>query len=160
MGRREPRLPELPTRCRHGLRCELARAQHERFECGAFPADAFAPKRSRHLARLALAAWGLPKLGDAVMEVASELTTNAWRHGAAAGSKAVTRLDVRVFVEDGQFVFEVEDESPDAPTVKTLIEARNSGSGFGMNLVRDLADDWGTEFLVGKRKRVWAAWKL
>jgi hypothetical protein len=151
----KPQMPELPTRCMHGPRCDLARAVHEHFECIALPPDGLAPKRARHLVKLALAAWNLSDLEDDATKVASELTTNSLRHG-----RSVTRIDSRVYIEAGQLIFEVEDNNPQPPVLKPLTAARTSGSGFGLHLVSDVSDDWGFEYITRDRKRVWAAWDL
>lgn len=128
------------------------RAEFELFECAAFPPNAFAPRRARHLARTVVAAWNLEQVQDAAVRVASELTTNALRHG-----RVVVRIDARVYVEHGQLVFEVEDRSPRRPQPKQLEAARKTGFGFGLQLVADVADDWGYEYFTPDHKRVWAA---
>lgn len=151
----DPWMPELPTRCLHGPPCQAMRAEHQRYECAAFVPNGLAAKRARHLVGLVTAAWGLPELRDAAVGVASELTTNALRYG-----HLVVRVDMRVYIENGQFVFEVEDRSPRRPELKPLRAARNSGSGFGLSIVADLADDWGFEFMTADHKRVWAALDL
>lgn len=148
-------MPELPTRCMHGPRCQAMRAEHERFECATFVPNGLAAKRARHLVSLVIAAWDLPELEDAAVEVASELTTNALRFG-----RLIVRVDLRVYIETGQFVFEVEDHSPHRPSPKPLAAARKSGSGFGLQIVSDTADDWGFEYYTTDHKRVWAAWDL
>jgi anti-sigma regulatory factor (Ser/Thr protein kinase) len=145
-----------PTPCAHGLACWLMRAQHERFTCAALAPDTLTPKRARDVVGRALNAWRLPRLREGALLVTSELTTNALRHGRI-GSDAV---NLRLYVEFGRLVFEVEDFSPHPPEVKRLAEARDGGGGFGLHLVDDLADDWGHEFLTGARKRVWASWKI
>lgn len=148
-------MPTLPTRCMHGPRCQVMRAEHERFECAAILPNALAPKRARHLVGLATVAWdlaGLAALTDTATEIASELTTNALRYGRLA-----VRVDVRVYVEHGQLIFEVEDRSPVRPIPKPLSAARTSGSGFGLQIVADTADDWGFEYFTTDHKRVWAA---
>lgn len=150
-----PAMPTLPTRCMHGPRCQFMRAEHEHFECGAFPPNALAPKRARHLVGLVIDAWGLREIRDAAIEVASELTTNALRYG-----RLVVRLDVRVYIESHHLVFEVEDRDPRRPHLKPLAAARKSGSGFGLQIVRDTADDFGFEYFSTDHKRVWAAWDL
>lgn len=148
-------MPALPTRCMHGQRCQVMRTELEFFECAAFPPNALAPKRARHLVQLVTDAWGLRGIADTVIEVASELTTNALRYGRLA-----VRVDVRVYVEHGQLVFEVEDRSPQRPTPKPLGAARNSGTGFGLQIVADTVDDWGYEYFNTDHKRVWAAFDL
>lgn len=139
----------------HGPRCQLMRADLEFFECAALPPNTLAPKRARHLVGLVIDAWNLPELADAATEAASELVTNALRYG-----RLVVRIDLRVYVQHGQLVFEVEDRSPQRPIPKPLTAARRTGSGFGLQIIGDTADDWGFEYFAPDHKRVWAAWDL
>jgi serine/threonine-protein kinase RsbW len=151
----DPKVPALPTRCLHGPRCQAARAECTYFECAAFPPNALVARRARRLAKLVLAAWNLSPLEDEVAEVVSELTTNALVHGRIA-----VRVDLRLYITAGQLVFEVEDRNPRRPILRPLQAARRHGTGFGLRLVADIADDWGFEYFRPDHKRVWAAWDL
>lgn len=148
-------MPELPTRCLHGPRCQIMRTELESFECATLVPNVLAPMRARHLVRLVTAAWDLLQLEGPAVGAASELVTNALRYG-----RLVVRVDLRVYIEHRQLVFEVEDRSPRPPEVKPLPAARRSGSGFGLQVVADTADDWGYEYFTPDHKRVWAAFDL
>lgn len=111
--------------------------------------DPSAPGAARHaLAELR------PELGDSSFRVcqllASELVTNVLRHapGRSAWGSADMRVRmypdrVRVEVRDDGLGFRPRERGPD----------QDLESGWGLHLVRELADDWGIE--PGVQNCVW-----
>ena len=86
---------------------------------------------------------------DEVLLVASELVTNAVRHGDG-------EIEVRVDVGPRGVRLEVLDEGgvtvPEPPGVMPV----NSPGGWGLHLVRALAQAWGSGFDPHGRTLVWA----
>ncbi|MFJ4624184.1 ATP-binding protein [Streptomyces sp. NPDC088812] len=103
---------------------------------------------ARRLVRVALAAWELDELADDSSLIVSELVSNAVRHTRCRSIRVtVTRPDtarVRIGVVDRS---------------RAHPEPRQPGaedeSGRGLALVKELAEDWGTDPLPWG-KRVWA----
>lgn len=90
------------------------------------------------------------RLGDdyTARTVITELVTNAYRH---TDTKAIP---VRLVLENGYFVVEVEDRSDVAPVLHG--EDGTAESGRGLLMVALLADDWGVRELDGGGKVTWA----
>jgi anti-sigma regulatory factor (Ser/Thr protein kinase) len=111
--------------------------------------DRGAPAAARHaLTDLRL------ELGDARFRVCellvSELVTNVLLH--APGRSAWGAADLRVRVYPDRVRIEVRDDGPGfAPHGRT--PDQDVGSGWGLHLVKELADDWGTE--PGVQNCVW-----
>ncbi|MGI5207187.1 ATP-binding protein [Spirillospora sp. CA-108201] len=106
-----------------------------------------APQRARSWVADVLAKW---RLGDDYIArtVVTELVTNAYRH---TETKAIP---VRLVLENGYFVVEVEDRSDVAPVLQGEDDAAESGRGLLM--VALLAADWGVRALDGGGKVTWA----
>lgn len=89
-------------------------------------------------------------VGDPVVLVASELATNALRHGEPPATVSLGRTPEA-------FVLDVADGAVDA--VPVLAERRPLGEGgYGLYLAGRLADDLGWYAAEG-RKHVWAAFR-
>ncbi|SNR27593.1 ATP-binding protein [Actinomadura mexicana] len=90
------------------------------------------------------------RLGDdyTARTVVTELVTNAYRH---TDTKAIP---VRLVLENGYFVVEVEDRSDLAPVLQGEDDAAESGRGLLM--VAMLVDAWGVRALDGGGKVTWA----
>jgi anti-sigma regulatory factor (Ser/Thr protein kinase) len=111
--------------------------------------DRFAPSGARHaLAPLRA------DLGEESFQVCellvSELVTNVVRHSASGGSPAASDMQVRVYPD--RVRVEVRDDGPGFGSVKTNGE-RPPGSGWGLFLVDELADEWGVQ--SGAQNCVW-----
>jgi anti-sigma regulatory factor (Ser/Thr protein kinase) len=111
--------------------------------------DRGAPAAARH----ALAALR-GELGDSRMRVCellvSELVTNVLLH--APGRSAWGAADLRVRVYPDRVRIEVRDDGPGfTPHARTSEQAVDSG--WGLHLVREMADDWGIE--PGVQNCVW-----
>lgn len=105
--------------------------------------------RSRRFVADVLARSGPDVNSDSVLLVASELITNAVRHGAGD-------VELRVDVTDDVVRLEVLDDGH----VKVEAPVRNVPStavgGRGLHLVRDVSRCWGSGFDPAGRTLVWA----
>lgn len=110
------------------------------------PGDHSAARLARRHVGEALAAWAQV---EEIELVASELTTNAIRHGLPPIHLAIELLDGRVRVT----VSNLAGAGAGEPAVQRA--ANDAGHGRGLSLVRALADDWGWS-REGDRVRVWA----
>ena len=116
--------------------------------------DATAPGQARRAVREALLVWRLPTLVDACVLAASELVTNAVRHGIPPfGLLMRRRVDnVRIDVNDAR-----------PETLSALADTRPDGwseSGRGLGIVREIADSCGSERVPGDGKNVFASWRV
>ncbi|WP_067488742.1 ATP-binding protein [Actinomadura hibisca] len=82
--------------------------------------------------------------------IATELVTNAYKHGSQPGDP----IAVRAYLADAGPVLEVWDTS-DAPPVAQPFDVERL-SGRGLLLVSEMARDWGTTPLAPSGKAVWA----
>ena len=87
-----------------------------------------------------------PELGDSRFRVCellvSELVTNVVRHTPAA--RTLPTADLRVRLWDGRVRVEVRDDGPGfTPGPRT--DGQDADSGWGLQLVDRLSDDWGIE---------------
>ncbi|MFF3489360.1 ATP-binding protein [Streptomyces sp. NPDC002701] len=98
------------------------------------PLDRLWPRRIRSVIRSSLSCWEPAEFINAAELLASELVTNALRHG---------RGDVRVLLTfaDGCMRLEVRDESPESPVLRDASGVDEAGRGLA--LVRAEAHDWG-----------------
>jgi anti-sigma regulatory factor (Ser/Thr protein kinase) len=111
--------------------------------------DDGAPSAARHALRDLR-----PELGDARLRtcelLVSELVTNVVLHTPAARSLAAADLRVRLYGD--RVRVEVRDDGPGfKPRPRT--PDQDPGSGWGLHLVRELADEWGIE--PGLQNCVW-----
>jgi anti-sigma regulatory factor (Ser/Thr protein kinase) len=118
------------------------------------PNNESAPGEARYVVRKALAGWRLPSLVDSCVLAVSELVTNALRHGLPPVNLLVRRRrdDVRIDVGDAR------PEPLDAghhPVADELAE-----SGRGLDIIRQVSDELGSEHVPGDGKNVFASWKV
>lgn len=113
----------------------------------AVPEDAGSVRRARWFVSAQLAWWSVDATvaGDAVL-VASELVTNALRHG-----RAPRRLELELSAETLRIA--VGDAGPGRPRRRPFATDRESGRGLA--LLEALGADWGFEPKPAAGKRVW-----
>lgn len=113
-----------------------------------FSRDVSEIPRSRHFVAEAMEDAGAG-VSDAVLLVASELITNAVRHGAG-------KVELRVLVEPDCVRVEVLDDG--STTVRAPIENPSPSAlgGRGLLLVEGVSERWGSELDPSGRTLVWA----
>jgi anti-sigma regulatory factor (Ser/Thr protein kinase) len=85
---------------------------------------------------------------DAVSVIVSELVTNSVRHGSST-------FELRIVDEPGRILIEVEDDSAGEPVLRSAGPLDTSGRG--LQIVRELSDNWGIANSPGRvGKTVWA----
>jgi anti-sigma regulatory factor (Ser/Thr protein kinase) len=104
--------------------------------------------RSRHFVSEVLAEHGKAAT-DAVLLVASELITNAVRHGSG-------EVELRVVVDGKKVRLEVLDDGHVRVKAPKRTPAPTSIGGRGLLLVRDVSKRWGSGFDPEGRTMVWA----
>jgi anti-sigma regulatory factor (Ser/Thr protein kinase) len=118
------------------------------------PNDATAPGEARHAVRAILLRWRLPVLVDRCVLTVSELVTNAVRYGLPPISFVIRR-------RNGEVRIDVNDARPDPLCDMGRLQLnRFAESGRGLAIVREVADDVGSEHIPGDGKRVFASWHL
>jgi anti-sigma regulatory factor (Ser/Thr protein kinase) len=112
-----------------------------------FPAEPESVPSARRFAATAIP--GLPReVVDTIAVIVSELVTNCVRHGASV-------FELRIVDEPGRILVEVEDDSDGRPIPRTAGPLDTSGRG--LQIVRQLADNWGVSSTPGRQgKTVWA----
>lgn len=120
----------------------------------ALPDDATAPGKARASVRGTLKRWRLPALIDACVLATSELVTNAFRHGRPPIRMSLRRRADAVRLD-------VSDSEPELVT-HTGEDGRNglAESGRGLDIVRAVADDVGSEGIPNDGKNVFASWQV
>lgn len=112
-------------------------------------------KEARDFAMTTLRVWNLCDLFDAVALVASELVTNALRHGVPRGStQRGYTIQLCLIRRASRVVCAVRDPSDEGPVSKEPDFI--SESGRGLHLVDSFSDTWGWHPLAGAGKVVWA----
>ncbi|MBA2948512.1 ATP-binding protein [Streptomyces himalayensis] len=101
-----------------------------------------------------LTQWGCRERLDDVRLCASELVTNALRHGAPADRLILVRLELHGV----ELLIEVHDGGKGTPRQREAQDT--SDDGRGLFLVSAVADDWGVAARQGPGKRVWASFML
>jgi anti-sigma regulatory factor (Ser/Thr protein kinase) len=103
--------------------------------------------RARHVVGAWLESWGLGPYRTALELVASELLSNAVRHGRGPVELCLSTSDTTVRIE-------VCDEGGGTPYLRPTERTGRSIGGWGLRLVDQLVDAWGTEVRNG-RTCVW-----
>jgi anti-sigma regulatory factor (Ser/Thr protein kinase) len=118
------------------------------------PDNESAPGEARYVVRKALAGWRLPSLIDSCVLAVSELVTNALKHGLPPVKLLVRRRsdDVRIDVGDAR------PEPLDDTCLSVPDELAESGRG--LDIIRLVSDDVGSEHIPGDGKNVFASWKV
>ncbi len=99
----------------------------------------------RHYVRQTLDSWNAPT-DDAVL-IASELATNAITHGRDG-------VVVSIVQDRAGTLIEIHDDNPNVPVTPTRDTAALGGRG--MEIITQLARDWGIHRHVDNGKTVWA----
>ena len=102
-------------------------------------------RRARDLVRTSLDSWGLRADAQALELAVSELVTNAVMHGAGS-------IEVQLSAHGPEVRLEVVDEGDGSPAVRD--QRDDEYGGWGLRLVQELADSWGSETALGFT-RVW-----
>ncbi|MGH2685138.1 MAG: ATP-binding protein [Actinomycetota bacterium] len=121
----------------------MARAHEARTS---LPADLASAGAARRFVGSTLREWECDTLADSALLLVSELVTNAVLHARSA-------LDVVLRLAADRLRVEVHDESPTQPTRKHY--SIHAGTGRGLMLVEQLAQEWGVDQLGDNGKRVW-----
>jgi anti-sigma regulatory factor (Ser/Thr protein kinase) len=96
----------------------------------------------RHLLAYHLGVWGLPDLTSRLELTVGELFTNAVRHGAGPIDVSMVALPDRVRVE-------VHDQGGGTPEIRPVRLGGPDVGGWGLRLVDQLVDTWGTQVRPG-----------
>ncbi|MCX4564398.1 ATP-binding protein [Streptomyces phaeochromogenes] len=97
-------------------------------------ADQLWPHRVRLIIRARLRRWGRPGLAEYAELLATELVTNALKHGRGD-------VGVRMYPRADRLRIEVRDGSYECPVPRTA--ALDDEDGRGLLLIAAIADDWG-----------------
>ncbi|HEX9359541.1 MAG TPA: ATP-binding protein [Streptosporangiaceae bacterium] len=104
--------------------------------------------------------WHLDTLIQDAVIVASELVTNAIRHGSAFATKSGkhTQVELTWQRQASRLICVVTDRSPKPPVLAPA--DLNAESGRGLQIVHALVPAWGWTMLSAQEKAVWAALQL
>jgi anti-sigma regulatory factor (Ser/Thr protein kinase) len=116
------------------------------------PNDERAPGQARRAVRVAFTTWRLGKIVDDAAVAVSELVTNAVRNGLPPVGVLLRR-------RTGLVRIDVEDARAELPAAARETDGLPE-SGRGLNIVRAVADDLGSEHIPGGGKLVYASWNL
>jgi anti-sigma regulatory factor (Ser/Thr protein kinase) len=117
-------------------------------------------KAARDFTAATLRGWKLESLVEEAVIVASELVTNAIRHGTCPAGPAADSACVMLTWQrhDGRIICVVTDGSNLPPVLEHA--DMNAESGRGLQVVHALAAAWGWVMLGACEKAVWAAFQL
>jgi anti-sigma regulatory factor (Ser/Thr protein kinase) len=104
----------------------------------AFPAHPRSVPRARHAVLDALPRLHHPRLGDDLQLLASELVTNAVRHGTRPADDHL--IELLLWPADGHYWLAVSDPGPGTPTLTT--PDTSACTGRGLLLVDALSATW------------------
>lgn len=112
---------------------------------------------ARDFTRTTLRDWQLDVLAYEAVIIASELVTNAIRHGVslANGSSECSGVGLAWQRHASRLVCVVTDSSTKPPVLTT--SGPDAESGRGLQVVQGLAVAWGWMMLSAQEKAVWAA---
>ena len=117
-------------------------------------ADPESVKAAREFTAETLRCWQLDALLDEGVMIASELVTNAVRHGACAGDLAPGKVGLSWQRHIGRVICVVTDGSKMPPVL--MAADMEAESGRGLHVVDALAAGWGWTMVGGAEKAVWA----
>jgi anti-sigma regulatory factor (Ser/Thr protein kinase) len=121
-------------------------------------ADPESVKAAREFTAETLRCWQLDALMDEGVMIASELVTNAVRHGACAGGAASGKVGLSWQRHLSTVICVVTDGSKMPPV---LLQAdMDAESGRGLRVVDALAAGWGWTMVGAGEKAVWAVLPL
>lgn len=116
---------------------------------GTLPRERSSPRKVRALVAEVLGDTGHDDAQVRLVQLlASELATNAVRHGSGAS------FDIEVVARDGEVTVRVHDDAREAPQHRVPSEDDPQQGGWGLDLVDRLAREWGVE-LGRDGKVVW-----
>ena len=113
-----------------------------------------AAKAARDFTASTLAEWQLDELVEEAVLIASELVTNAIRHGRCCLS-ADDGVELAWHRQAARVICMVTDRSPLPPALGSADQ--DAESGRGLQVVQALAATWGWMMLSATSKAVWAA---
>ncbi|MFD3373708.1 MULTISPECIES: ATP-binding protein [unclassified Streptomyces] len=116
-----------------GIEVSFARASDSEGD-GIAEADRVWPSQVRRIVRAGLRHWGRPDLAESAELLATELVTNALRHGCGD-------IVVRLHLAADRLRLDVQDGSHESPLPRNA--APDDEDGRGLLLVTAIADDWG-----------------
>jgi len=117
-------------------------------------------KAARDFTAATLRAWNLEALVEEAVIVASELVTNAIRHGSCPAGPTADGASVMLAWQrhDGRIICVVTDCNSLPPVLEQA--DMSAESGRGLQVVHALAAAWGWVMLGACEKAVWAAFQL
>ncbi|MGY1502943.1 ATP-binding protein [Streptomyces sp. QTS52] len=127
--------PRIPPSLRVYTGFDMSFARGSGSTAGAIAiADRAVPSRVRLIIRAGLKYWRLPDLAESAELLATELVTNAFKHGCGD-------VGVRLYLTASHLLIEVRDGSHELPVLGDA--ALDDEDGRGLFLVASIADDWG-----------------
>ena len=121
-------------------------------------------RAAREFTVATLRTWHLDALIEDAVVIASELATNAIRHGTPAASGEVTgdsgsaRVELSLCLQASRLICVVTDQTGTPPSLAA--GGPEAESGHGLQIVGALAVAWGWTILGSGEKAVWAALEL
>lgn len=121
-------------------------------------------RAAREFTVATLRMWHLDTLTEDAVVVASELATNAIRHGTPAamgdgrGDSGSGRVELSLCLQASRLICVVTDQTGTPPTLAA--GGPDAESGHGLQIVEALAVAWGWTILGTGEKAVWAALEL
>lgn len=117
-------------------------------------------RAARDFTAMTLRDWKLDDLVEEAVIVASELVTNAIRHGTRCSVSALNETTVQLaWQRQADRIICVVTDSSDLPPVLEDADM-TSESGRGLQVVHALAATWGWAMLGACQKAVWATFRL
>jgi anti-sigma regulatory factor (Ser/Thr protein kinase) len=121
-------------------------------------ADPESVKAARDFTSETLRCWQLDALVDEGVMIASELVTNAVRHGPCLGGPGSGKVGLSWLRHSGRVICVVTDGSNLPPVL--MPADMGAESGRGLHVVDALAASWGWTMLGAGEKAVWAVLAL
>ena len=121
-------------------------------------------RAAREFTVATLLKWQLDALIEDAVVIASELATNAIRHGTPAATGDATgdsesgRVELSLYLQASRLICVVTDQTGTPPTLAAA--GPEAESGHGLQIVGALAVAWGWTILGTGEKAVWAALEL